>query len=376
VRTQSQSAVPLADVIIAMTPAARTTGLLNHSSLQPGDGLLIPSARAIHTRGMQFPIDIAFLKNGVVVGVVHNMQPGGQVQCPTADSALELPSGRLRETNTQVGDTVRWAQTQFDSVTYPSGGGIGATQIQRRPRSLGQMTTAGTAAVIAQSGATATSGILGALSAAASGGSIAGPVGLAITGAITLGVAIYNMFKGCGATCTEATSLVNQAAPLLQQNLTNYLSAPVRYASFQAAALNNFDTVWAALVQACETAGLSTAGQNCVADRQEGACAYKTSPGGWVQNSDGTCTYTGAGPNGSGTTCWNWFVGYRDPIANDPCVQPDPTVSSATGAVTAVGTAVAGATSIDSTGAATAAPSSLMPLLVGAAILALLVMED
>jgi uncharacterized protein len=364
--------------MVATSPAQRRTGLLNHSRLSSGEGMLIPGAAAIHTRGMRFPIDIAFLNRGVVVGVVHNMQPGGQVQCVTADSALELPSGRLLETNTQVGDTVRWAQSQFDSVTYPAGG-IGAVGVQRRRRrtTLGQMTTAGTAASIASAGATVTTGILGSLSALAAGGSIAGPVGLAITGAITLAVVIYNAFKGCGATCTEATSLVTQAAAILQQNLTNYLSSPVRYASFQAACVNNYDTTWAALIQACETGQLGTAGQNCVADRQDGACDYKTSAGGWVFNSDGTCSYTAPGANGSGTVCWNWYVGYRDPIANDPCVVPDPTVTSATGAVTAVGGDTdTGVT--DSTTASTATPTStstLMPLLVGAAILALLVAE-
>ena len=35
----------------------------------------------------------------------------------------------------------------------------------------------------------------------------------------------------------------------------------------------------------------------CIADRQRGGCHYQS--------------------NGQ---CWNWFIGYRDPIANDPQV--------------------------------------------------------
>lgn len=34
------------------------------------------------------------------------------------------------------------------------------------------------------------------------------------------------------------------------------------------------------------------------------------------------------GPN-SGTNCWNWFIGYYDPIANDPTVVPDPVPGAA-----------------------------------------------
>ena len=94
-------------------------------------------------------------------------------------------------------------------------------------------------------------------------------------------------------------------------------------ASLQAAALNNFDTVWNALKTACSDPSLGAAGQRCISDRQQGSCAYKVSPGGW-QNG----VYVYNGPNGSGSSCWNWFVGYRDPIANDPTVVPDPTPTS------------------------------------------------
>ena len=47
-----------------------------------------------------------------------------------------------------------------------------------------------------------------------------------------------------------------------------------------------------------------TAGQACVGDRQQGACHYQS--------------------NGA---CWNWFVGYRDPIANDPHVAANAAAS-------------------------------------------------
>jgi hypothetical protein len=153
---------------------------------------------------------------------------------------------------------------------------------------------------------------------------VAGPIAAAIA---AVGVLLANVFSGCGQTCVQASNLANQAEPLLLQNLQTYLSAPVRYASMQAAALNNFALTWNALTQACSNPALGSAGQACISDRQAGACHYQTSPGGWSQV-NGTWQYTYPGAAGSGSTCWNWFVGYHDPIANDPGVQPDPTPAS------------------------------------------------
>ena len=66
-----------------------------------------------------------------------------------------------------------------------------------RNRGIGDVNV-GSAAAIASAGATATTGILSALSAIAMGSSVAGPVGLAITGLITLGVTLAKVFAGCG----------------------------------------------------------------------------------------------------------------------------------------------------------------------------------
>lgn len=161
--------------------------------------------------------------------------------------------------------------------------------------------------------------------AVATGQLLGGPLGGAIASAISqVGILLANLFSGCGDTCVEATKLANEAEPLLLQNLQTYLSAPVRYQSYQAAALNNFALTWQALQQACSNPQLGSAGQACISDRERGSCAYKTSPGGWTQGAGGNWTYTYPGANGSGDACWNWFVGYYDPIANDPDVQPDP----------------------------------------------------
>lgn len=172
------------------------------------------------------------------------------------------------------------------------------------------------------SGAAQAASLTGTLIGALNGIPIAGPIAAAVA---SIGVLLANVFSGCGNTCVEATNLANQAEPLLLQNLQTYMNAPVHYASLQAAALNNFNLTWAALQQACSNPALGSAGAACISDRQQGACHYQTSPGGW----QGT-TYVYPGAAGSGSTCWNWFVGYHDPIANDPTVVPDPVGGSST----------------------------------------------
>jgi hypothetical protein len=140
---------------------------------------------------------------------------------------------------------------------------------------------------------------------------------LAVAGAAAELLGAIGIGKGCGNTCIEATAFANQAEPLLQQNLATYMAIPApRTQSEQQAALNIFDQIWAGLtsVQACGNPALGSAGKACISDRQSGSCAYKDANG----------------------QCWNWFVGYRDPIANDPNVVPDTAASTVAGAVSSV----------------------------------------
>jgi hypothetical protein len=106
------------------------------------------------------------------------------------------------------------------------------------------------------------------------------------------------------------TQIVNQAEVFMKQNLSAWQSLPTaqKTVSTQQAALANFDAIWAQVVQACSNPQYGTAGQNCIADRQRGGCHYQV--------------------NGE---CWNWFVGYRDVISNDPNVAATSVMASPTG---------------------------------------------
>lgn len=204
--------------------------------------------------------------------------------------------------------------------------------VRSSSRGFGQVVPAGvqTAAGIASTGIVATTSILAGLTPGLTILGVAAPiVGTAIAALIGIGIAIANAFKGCGQTCVEASNIANQVGALLVQNVNAYTGSPIRTVSMQAGALNTFDTAWAALQQACGNPQLQAAGQRCISDRQSGACHWKASAGGWQP--DGTFKPWGAA--GSGSDCWNWFIGMRDPIANDPNVQPDPVPpSSASGA--------------------------------------------
>jgi uncharacterized protein len=89
---------------IADTIAKRNTGLLKHLTLEPGEGLLIPT-QAVHTFRMNFPIDIAFLsRKRKVLKIRANMVRSRIAMSLRAHSVLELPAGTLAETETEVGD--------------------------------------------------------------------------------------------------------------------------------------------------------------------------------------------------------------------------------------------------------------------------------
>jgi hypothetical protein len=233
---------------------------------------------------------------------------------------------------------------------------------------------------IVSTGASTTIGILAALSAIPGPGWVAGAIG----GLIAVGSMIANMFQGCGASCIQSSNDANKFEPPLQQNLSTYLNAPVHTASMQAAALNNVDTLFAALRAACSDPSLGTAGQNCISERlNESSCHWKASPGGWSQDSSGVWSYKGYGASGSGNACWNWVIGYRDPIANDPTVVPDSAVSTPSTPVSTPASVTSSPTPSNPSGASplvtgsAVAPSSpsLAPLfLVGGGIVLLLLL--
>jgi hypothetical protein len=154
-------------------------------------------------------------------------------------------------------------------------------------------------------------------------------VGLAVA-ALTFAIPmIFNAFRGCGETCTEATHIADQAEQALQMNLNAYLSGP-RTVSSQLVALDTFDKVWGIVSgpQGCGNPALQQAGQRCVSERARGGHVPGVSRPG------------------------SWFEWYRDPIAQDPNVVPDPVLT------------------VDEFGNQIQAATGISPRLIGAGLLA------
>jgi hypothetical protein len=120
---------------------------------------------------------------------------------------------------------------------------------------------------------------------------VTGPVGLAIAGGVAAVTAILGALgvgSGCGSTCIQASNDANQIETQMRANLAAYQAGQIDGTT----AVANFDQLWTGLENACNQIG-GGAGQNCISDRQQGACKWRDSSG----------------------ACWNWFIGYRDPIA-------------------------------------------------------------
>jgi hypothetical protein len=88
----------------------RRKGLLGRQMLSAGEGLWIVPCEAVHTFGMQFPIDLVYLdRDKRVKKVRHQVPPWSLSVCLSAHSVLELPSGSVRKTGTKYGDRLEFS---------------------------------------------------------------------------------------------------------------------------------------------------------------------------------------------------------------------------------------------------------------------------
>lgn len=105
--------------LVAKTWWQRFIGLMGRRDLGRDEGLLLtPAFGGVHTCFMRFPIDVAYLnRDGIVVAVRHNMQPWRIWIVTERDAvmALELPAGRIAETETEIGDLLTFQPCQLGS---------------------------------------------------------------------------------------------------------------------------------------------------------------------------------------------------------------------------------------------------------------------
>jgi uncharacterized membrane protein (UPF0127 family) len=98
-------AVVASSVDMALTRSERRKGLLGRDSLADDAAIFIAPCFAIHTVGMGFPIDVAFVDaGGRTVRLVHRLQPWRLAASIGGCAVIELAAGRLREYDVNVGD--------------------------------------------------------------------------------------------------------------------------------------------------------------------------------------------------------------------------------------------------------------------------------
>lgn len=96
----------------ASTGWERMRGLLGHPPLTAEQGLLIEPCRMIHTIGMRYPIDLAFLdSSGCVRKIVSSLLPGRVAGSFFATATMEFAAGTLQRLGLRAGDTLLWRET-------------------------------------------------------------------------------------------------------------------------------------------------------------------------------------------------------------------------------------------------------------------------
>ncbi|MEX0851205.1 MAG: DUF192 domain-containing protein [Gaiellaceae bacterium] len=103
--------------VVADRAHRRMRGLLGRRRLNPGQGMVLRPAFAIHTHFMHFPIDVVFLDSDqVVIAIERSLRPWRTASCRGAREVVELASGECDRRGLEVGDRVAWASRSASDV--------------------------------------------------------------------------------------------------------------------------------------------------------------------------------------------------------------------------------------------------------------------
>lgn len=103
---RGRAGAPVATTVeTAFDSATRTRGLLGRASLAPDHALVIAPCEAIHTFGMQFPIDVVFAAgDGRIVKIRRNMRAGRMTAAIGAFATIEMAAGEADRHGLTAGD--------------------------------------------------------------------------------------------------------------------------------------------------------------------------------------------------------------------------------------------------------------------------------
>ncbi|MGI6327390.1 MAG: DUF192 domain-containing protein [Dethiobacteria bacterium] len=108
VYNKTRKKIILEEAEIADSFFLRLKGLLGRRELMPRKGLIIKPCRSVHTLGMLFPIDLAFIAGDQrICYLIEAMKPNRvSPVVKEACCVIEAPAGTLNLNGTNVGDEV------------------------------------------------------------------------------------------------------------------------------------------------------------------------------------------------------------------------------------------------------------------------------
>jgi uncharacterized membrane protein (UPF0127 family) len=108
VRNETRGSLIGDRIAIANTSLSRMFGLLGKRGLDSGEGLWIRPSNGVHTVFMRFTIDVIGLdKDRKVVKLWPRLVPYRLTSVSAkVRSVIELPAGRIAETDVQLGDLI------------------------------------------------------------------------------------------------------------------------------------------------------------------------------------------------------------------------------------------------------------------------------
>jgi hypothetical protein len=105
--------VLLPEVMRTTNAFERIRGLLGRAQLPRGSALLIEPCAAVHTIGMRYALDLAFLDKGWrVLKLVERVNPWRLANCRRAHRTLEMPAGAIEQLGLACGMQLTWREQQ------------------------------------------------------------------------------------------------------------------------------------------------------------------------------------------------------------------------------------------------------------------------
>jgi uncharacterized protein len=98
-------------------PAERMRGLLGKPPLKKDQALLITSCSSVHTIGMAYPIDLAFLdKHWQVKKFIKSLDPWRMAWSFGSSMVLEMSSGTIDRLNLDIDTQLIWMEKKCSTA--------------------------------------------------------------------------------------------------------------------------------------------------------------------------------------------------------------------------------------------------------------------